>query len=172
MRQTSLRQTSLHATALAAALVFFLAPAAGSSFLAPGPTAALAVQGQGSVYDGQTDMTEEELLRFTKDLPEFRRFMKSSGESAHPAITGGKPDFTWSDGAAAWVHGRGWEPRRFFVVMGRTAAALVLVSEGEAVRKNYRDMPEVSDHERQLVLKHLGEVLKAGADPGSRQETD
>lgn len=131
-----------------------------------GPKAALAA-GK-SVYDGQGDMTEEELLRFTRHLPEFRAYASASGETAHPTTSDGRPDFTWSEGAAQWARGRGWEPARFFVVMGRTAAAIVLIAEGEAAREKYRDMPEVSERDRRLVTKHLGEVLKAGADPGSR----
>ncbi len=168
-----MRPKHLSAAALAA-LLLALAPVPvdvpGQAPPSPcllGPKAALAA-GQ-SVYDGQGDMTEEELLRFTRHLPEFRAYMSTSGETAHPTIRNGRPDFTWSEGAAQWARGRGWEPARFFVVMGRTAAAIVLIAEGEAVRKKYRDMPEVSEQDRRLVTKHLGEVLKAGADPGNRQ---
>lgn len=75
-----------------------------------------------------------------------------------------QPDFHYSPAAAQWVSFRSWEPRRFFCIMGRSAAALVLVSEGEQAKKLYRDMPKPSKAECELVQKHMGELLKAGND--------
>ena len=48
--------------------------------------------------------------------------------------------------------------------MGRSAAALVLETEGPESEKLYKDMPAVSESESALVLKHMGELLKAGND--------
>lgn len=117
-----------------------------------------------NVYEGQSDFTEEELLRFIRHLPDFRSWLKTSGEKAEPTMKKGKPDFAYSPGAAQWAEFRGWEARRFFCVMGRSAAAMVVVSEGEKEARRFRDMPRVSRAECDLVQKHLGELLKAGSD--------
>jgi hypothetical protein len=55
---------------------------------------------------------------------------------------------------------------RFFCVMGRTAAAMAMVSEGEDFKSRPSDMPAVSEKECGLVRRHLGELLRAasGAD--------
>ena len=108
--------------------------------------------------------TEEELMRFIRHLPDFRTWMRQQGEKAYPVVKKGKPDFHYSPAAAQWVSFRSWEPRRFFCIMGRSAAALVLVSEGEQAKKLYRDMPKPSKAECELVQKHMGELLKAGND--------
>lgn len=117
-----------------------------------------------NVYENQPDFTEEELLRFIRHLPDFRTWMHQQGEKAYPVVKKGKPDFYYSPAAAEWVEYRSWDARRFFCVMGRSAAALVLVSEGEQAKKLYRDMPKPSKAECELVQKHMGELLKAGND--------
>ena len=67
--------------------------------------------------------------------------------------------------AAEWVRGQGWEPVRFFCVMGRMAAALVIVEEGNDMSGTRpRDMPGVTEDELALARRHLGSMLKAGGD--------
>lgn len=117
-----------------------------------------------NVYENQPDFTEEELLRFIRHLPDFRSWMHQHNEKAYPVVKKGKPDFYYSPAAAEWVEFRSWDARRFFCIMGRSAAALVLVSEGEQAKKLYRDMPKPSKAECELVSKHMGELLKAGND--------
>ncbi len=117
-----------------------------------------------NVYENQPDFTEEELLRFIRHLPDFRAWMRQQNEKAYPIVKKGKPDFHYAPAAAQWVEFRGWDARRFFCIMGKSAAALVLVSEGEQAKKLYRDMPRPSKAECELVQKHMGELLKAGND--------
>ena len=76
----------------------------------------------------------------------------------------GKADFLYSDKAAQWVKEKGWDARRFFCVMGRMAAALVMVEEGGNSMARPKDMPEVSKAELELARKHLGSILKASMD--------
>lgn len=117
-----------------------------------------------SVYDGQGDVTEKELLRFLDLLPQFRRWARAGQEEAHPVLRRNKADFLYSDRAAQWVTEKGWDPRRFFCVMGRMAAALVLVEEGGNELARPKDMPPVSKAELELARKHLGSILKASLD--------
>ena len=128
-----------------------------------------------NVYENQPDFTEEKLMRFIRHLPDFRTWMRKHNEKAYPIVKKGKPDFHYSPAAAEWVTFRSWDARRFFCIMGRSAAALVLVSEGEQEKKLYRDMPRPSKAECELVQKHMGELLKAGNDvvqeAGRTQET-
>ena len=135
------------------------------------PCSAPAASGQAAaqaksepVYAGQSAFTEDELLRFIKDLPSFRSWLHTSGEQAHPTMKGTKADFYLSPAARSWLEMRSWDPQRFCVIMGRSAAALVLETEGPESKKLYKDMPAVSESERALVLKHMGELLKAGND--------
>ncbi len=117
-----------------------------------------------TVYDGQPDCTEAELLHFIKDLPDFRAWIRSRGEQARPFFANGRADFRYSRDAADWVTARGWDPRRFFCLMGRTAAAFTVVTEGPETAAKYRDMPRVSEAECSLIRAHLAELLKAGSD--------
>ena len=90
---------------------------------------------------------------------------RESGEEAHPVLRNGKADFVYSPRAAEWVRAQGWEPVRFFCVMGRMAAALVIVEEGNDMRGTRpRDMPGVTEEELALARRHLGTMLKAGGD--------
>ena len=82
---------------------------------------------------------------------------------AFPALAGGKPGFVYSAAAASWVSSRGWDPVRFFCVMGRTAAAMAVVSEGGDLKSRPADMPAVSEKECALVRRHLGELLRAAS---------
>ena len=71
----------------------------------------------------------------------------------------------YSPNAAAWVQEHKWNPVRFFCVMGRMAAALSIVEEGNDMSgSRSKDMPEVSDGELALARRHLGTMLKAGGD--------
>lgn len=155
-----LRPTFLLVLTLVPALVFSL-PA-----LYPGQNAALAAKAgrTTTVYDKQPPVTDKELLGFLELLPQFRAWAKSSNEEAHPVLRNGKADFLYSAQAAAWVQGHGWVPARFFCVMGRMAAALVIVEEGNSQSARARDMPEVTDAELALARRHLGSLLRAGGD--------
>lgn len=116
-----------------------------------------------TVYDNQGAVQERELLDFLNLLPKFREWAHQHSEEAHPTLTRGRPDFLYSENAAQWVRQKGWEPRRFFCVMGRMAAALMIAEEGSDLKGTRpADMPEVSRHETNLVRRHLGKMLEAG----------
>ena len=120
-----------------------------------------------SVYENQPPMTDKELVAFIEILPHFRAWAASSKEEAHPRVDkkSGVPDFLYSAKAAEWVKVRGWDPARFFSVMGRAAAALAMVEEGNDIMSNRPpDMPTVSPEELELVRRHLAGLLKAGSD--------
>lgn len=122
--------------------------------------------GIGTVYDNQPPVTENELNNFVKLLPFFRDWTRRNGEEAHPVLTDGKPDFVYSQQAAQWVSQHDFEARRFFCIMGRMAAGVVIVEEGNDFKGTRpADMPSVSDQELGLVRKHLGELLSAGGPP-------
>ena len=110
-------------------------------------------------------MTDKELLDFLELLPQFRAWAKSNNEEAHPIMRNNKADFLYSPNAAAWVQAHNWNPVRFFCVMGRMAAALSIVEEGNDMSgARSKDMPEVSEGELALARRHLGTMLKAGGD--------
>lgn len=118
-----------------------------------------------TVYAGQPAVTEKEVLAFAEILPRFRAWARDGREEAHPVVRGGKADFLYSPRAAEWVAGQGWQPERFFCVMGRLAAALVIVEEGNDMRGTRpADMPSVTPEELALVRRHLGILLTAGGD--------
>ena len=120
-----------------------------------------------SVYDNQPPMTDKELVGFIELLPHFRAWAASSKEEAHPSVDkkSGKPDFLYSAKAAEWVKMRGWDAARFFSVMGRAAAALAMVEEGNDISSNRPpDMPTVTPGELDMVRRHLAGLLKAGSD--------
>lgn len=140
----------------------------GGSLFLPVPAVAASADVL-SVYDGQSDVTEKELLQFLDLLPQFRRWAHAGQEEAHPVLRRNKADFLYSDRAAQWVAEKGWEPRRFFCVMGRMAAALVLVEEGGNELARPKDMPPVSKAELELARKHLGSILKASLDTSEQR---
>lgn len=119
---------------------------------------------QASVYDNQPPVTDKELQQFLDILPQFRAWAKSGHEEAHPVLRNGKADFLYSPQAARWVQTHRWDPVRFFCVMGRMAAALAIVEEGNDVHVRAKDMPVVSEEELALARRHLGSILKAGGD--------
>ncbi|MDR3358855.1 MAG: hypothetical protein LBN96_08415 [Desulfovibrio sp.] len=116
----------------------------------------------GSVYDNQPGITGEELTRFLQVLPQFHAWCRENNETPRPVVRDGKADFAYSKPAAKWVHSRGWRTKRFFCVMGRLAAALVIVEEGnDLTDERPRDMPDVPDGDLELVRRHLGTILRA-----------
>ena len=118
-----------------------------------------------SVYDKQPPVTDKELLDFLELLPQFRAWAKANNEEAHPTLNNGKADFMYSPQAAAWVQQHGWDPVRFFCVMGRMAAALAIVEEGnDMTGVRSKDMPEVTESELALARRHLGTMLKVSTD--------
>ncbi len=146
---------------LVQAFVFVVFIGSFSVFFATGASHAAAQ----SVYDNQGPIAETELLSFIKLLPQFRAWAVSSKEVAHPSYVDGKAGFTYSEATAKWIETRGFEPKRFFTVMGRSAAALFMISEGAATQdKRPKDMPSVTESEINLVQKHLKQLLEAGSD--------
>lgn len=135
--------------------------------LAQDALAARAVQKKAAqavtVYENQPPVTDKELVGFLEILPRFRAWAKEHKEEAHPVLRNGKADFLYSPQAAEWVRAQGWDPVRFFCVMGRMAAALVIVEEGNDMSGTRpRDMPGVTEEELALARHHLGTMLKAG----------
>lgn len=120
-----------------------------------------------SVYENQPPVTEVELKSFVLLLPRFRKWARTNGEDAHPIVNSkGEPDFQYSAKAAQWVLEHDFDPLRFFCVMGRLAAGLVVVEEGNDYHGTRpADMPGVTAQELGLVRKHLGELLAAGGQP-------
>jgi hypothetical protein len=108
-------------------------------------------------------MTEQELLRFIGDLPVYRAWARQARELAHPGLgDDGRPTFVYSAQAAARVKEFGWEPKRFFCVMGRAAAALAMQEHGNPGTERPVDMPVVSPAEFNLVRRHSAVLIKAG----------
>lgn len=120
-----------------------------------------------TVYDMQPLIEERELNRFVELLPKFRTWATNNGEEAHPILTGdGRPDFLYSPSSAAWVRNHNFDAARFFCIMGKMAAGLVIVEEGNDFKGTRPpDMPPVASSELELVRKHLGELLSAGGAP-------
>lgn len=126
--------------------------------------------GAPTVYDRQPPVTEAELGQFLILLPQFRQWTRQNNELAHPIVnTAGQPDFLYSQKAAQWVRSHGLEPMRFFCIMGRMAAGLAIIEEGNNLPETRpRDMPQVAQEEVALVRRHLGEILPLAAQPASR----
>ena len=108
--------------------------------------------------------TEKELVSFIESMPHFLAWARAGKIKVHPVVNAsGKPDFAYTPEAAAKAQDLGWEPRRFFCLLGRTAAALYLVEEGtDLMNALPPDMPTVTDAEMALVRKHLASLLRAG----------
>lgn len=72
-------------------------------------------------------------------------------------------------GLADHVGRLGWEPERFFCVMGRAAAALAIIEQGQEITDRLpADMPEVAPEELDLVQDRLPALLRAvEADAGN-----
>lgn len=117
-----------------------------------------------SVYEDQPPVTEKEVKAFVEVLPIFRSWARKNGEKAHPVVNSeGKPDFLYSPKAAKWVEEHNFPASRFFCIMGRMAAGLVIVEEGNDLSGTRPpDMPSVSPQELGLVRKHLNSLLAAG----------
>jgi len=134
---------------------------------APTATAAEAAVPTLDVY-AQGSFTEKELVRFIESMPLFLAWARGSKAKAHPVVNAaGKPDFTYTPEVAAKAEELGWEPRRFFYLLGKAAAALYLVEEGtdrlQALQALPPDMPTVTETEMALVRKHLASLLRASA---------
>ncbi|MDR0816677.1 MAG: serine/threonine protein phosphatase [Desulfovibrio sp.] len=115
-----------------------------------------------TVYDKQPLVTDAELARFLKILPQFRRWTSENKENAGPVARKGRADFLYSARAADWVITKGWKPERFFCVMGRMAAAIFILEEGNDMSGEHPpDMPEVAEEELNLTRRHLEAILKA-----------
>ncbi len=126
-----------------------------------------------TVYDRQGPVTEKELVRFLELLPKFREWASSRHEEAHPFLTNGKPDFKYSAEATTWIQKKGWDARRFFCVMGRMAAAVVVIEEGNDFKGTRpADMPAVSQKEIELARTHLAELLQAGGATAPKVSVD
>lgn len=120
--------------------------------------------GVAAVYDQQAPFSEQELVQFMELLPQFRQWVKTARADVHPSVDAHKrADFSYDAQAARWVQERGWDPVRFFCVMGRSAAALALVEAGGTLSgPRPASMPEVAESELLLVRRHLGSLLRAG----------
>lgn len=116
------------------------------------------------VYDQQVPFSEQELVQFMELLPRFRQWVKTAKADVHPSVDAHKrADFSYDAQTARWVQERGWDPVRFFCVMGRSAAALALVEAGGTMKDpRPASMPEVAESEMLLVRRHLGSLLRAG----------
>jgi hypothetical protein len=138
--------------------------AASKQAAAPKPAAPWTVTPAPDVY-AQDPYTEKELVFFIESMPHFLAWARSGKVQAHPVTNAaGKPDFAYTPEAAVKAQELGWEPRRFFCLLGRSAAALYLVGEGtDAVHTLPSDMPAVTETEMALVRKHLASLLRAGA---------
>lgn len=122
----------------------------------------------GPVYAAQPAVRGPELSRFLEILPQFRAFVRQEGEEAHPVVRNGKADFLYSPKTAAWLESHGWNARRFFCVMGRMAAALAIIEEGNDLGANLpRDMPAVSKEELSLARRNLDALLRVGGAPAA-----
>lgn len=117
-------------------------------------------------YD-QPPFDNAELTRFIDDFPRFRDWAKRTpnlGVAPHPTVgADGQPGFEYSAPAAAEVERMGWKPERFFCIMGRSAAALADIEEGDALAGANRpaDMPQVTPAETELVRRQLASLLRA-----------
>lgn len=120
-----------------------------------------------TVYDRQPVVTEAELGRFLIILPRFREWTRQNQENAHPVVNmAGQPDFMYSQKAADWVKTQGIEPIRFFCIMGRMAAGLAIIEEGNDMPATHpKDMPTVAQEEISLVRRHLAELLAVAGQP-------
>lgn len=118
-----------------------------------------------TVYDRQPLITEAELSSFIVLLPQFRNWARENQEEAHPIVNpAGKPDFIYSPKSAEWVSAHGFTPARFFCIMGRMAAGVVIIEEGNDLPDaRPADMPPVDSREVALARRHLGELLTAAA---------
>lgn len=111
----------------------------------------------------QPPFSEKELNQFIADLPRFRAWIKTNKEKAHPIVNEkGEPDFLYSENAAGYIKAAGWKTERFFCIMGRAAAAVAIIQQGDAITKAPPvEMPNVSDDELDVVRRNLPGLLKA-----------
>lgn len=117
----------------------------------------------GSGFYDQPPLRELELQRFIDTFPVFKAWVRSSGERPAPGTdANGAPTFTWTEPVAAKVRELGWEPERFFFVLGKTAAGLAIIENGDAYAGPQRpaDMPPVTPGELALIQRDLVSLLR------------
>ena len=137
------------------------------SFFPPRPCRAAASADRTPRFGGNAvqsaPFSEKELNQFIADLPRFRAWIKTNKEKAHPIVNeAGEPDFLYSKNAAGYIEAAGWKPERFFCIMGRAAAAVAIIQQGDAITKEPPiEMPNVSDDELDVVRRNLPGLLKA-----------
>lgn len=113
------------------------------------------------LYD-QPPFSSEELDRLIAVLPNFRNWVREHHETAHPIVKNGIPGFEYSPAAAEYLKRAGWDPERFFCVMGRSAAALALLEQGKELSDTPPpDMPKVHPSEMEHVRGALTSLLNA-----------
>lgn len=123
-----------------------------------------APQARAAGFYDQPPFDNAELTRFIDDFPRFRDWVKRAGEAPHPSVgADGLPGFEYSAAAVAELERMGWMPERFFCIMGRSAAALADIEEGDALAGANRpaDMPQVTPAETELVRRQLASLLRA-----------
>lgn len=119
------------------------------------------VAGAAGFYE-QPPMTEAELVKFIDDLPAYLAWARAHKEKAHPALSDeGRADFVYSAKAAAKVESMGWDAKRFFCVMGRTAAGMDLQGKKHGNERPVM-MPPVTPKELNLVRRHMEELEAVG----------
>lgn len=114
-------------------------------------------------FYAQPPMSEAELARFIDSFPAFKAWSRKTGDRPAPSLdASGNPAFTWSEGAAAKARELGWQPERFFFVLGKAAACLAVIENGEDYSAKARppDMPSVSKEEVAAVQRHLVSLLR------------
>lgn len=114
-------------------------------------------------FYAQPPMAEAELARFIDSFPAFKAWSRTTGDRPAPSLdASGNPGFTWSEGAAAKARELGWQPERFFFVLGKAAACLAVIENGEDYSAKARppDMPPVSKEEVAAVQRHLVSLLR------------
>ena len=124
---------------------------------------AFSVPVHAAFYD-QPPFTEQELVRFIETLPKYRQWAKAEREFARPSLDKqGKASFVFSKNAEKKLAALQWPAERFFVVMGRSAAALAILEHKGDTSKRPAEMPEVSAGELALVQKHAQALKLAGS---------
>lgn len=120
------------------------------------------VTAHASFYD-QASFSEQELLRFIEVLPSYREWARAEREFAHPSLDAqGKASFVYSKKVERKLQELNWSPQRFFILMGRSAAALAIIENPELAQdKRPAEMPQVRPEEMELIKKHKNALIKA-----------
>lgn len=135
--------------------------------LLPAMLMAVAQQGLCGAFYDQPPFTEKELNDVIARFPAFRTWTISQNEKVHPEVdNSGRPSFTYSPRVADYLKEQGTTAERFLCILGRAAAALAIIEEGDAVSGANRptDMPPVTANELEFVRRNLPELLRATSD--------